>query len=223
MSFRASSGGYSTVALRETDAPAGGSSSFSPLGSDDAVRPLPQHSWAHWWASLSLKVKLVLALTVVGVVVGVGVGSAAAARKKGGAAPSVCSWSDYRLPTNVRPLSYGISWSPLLTPDSLAYPLCSDASGCPFNGTTVVDVQVLAESPCILIHSAGLRVASATIQNLNSAGSLAYAATWTEDAVNERLVVSVPGSVGAVPGVQLRLTFTFGAPMGTTKGESVPA
>ena len=140
--------------------------------------------------------------------VGLGVGL----RKPAAAAASVCEWADYRLPTNVVPTNYTIVWAPLLTPDGAAFASGCAGGSCPFNGSTTVDVVVQAAAPCILVHSAGLRVASAGVANLRSGA--AAAASWREDAVNERLVVANP--VAASVGDTLRLTFSFSANLSQT-------
>ena len=163
-------------------------------------------------AQLSLKAKVALAvLAVVSISVGLGVGL----RKRApAAAASVCDWAAYRLPTNVLPTNYTITWAPSLTPDSAAFAAGSGCAGgsCPFSGSSMVDVVVQSASPCILVHSAGLRVVSAAVANLRSGA--AAAAAWREDAANERLVVTNPVAAGV--GDTLRLTFFFSANLSQT-------
>ena len=202
---------YATVALRETP-----DTAFRQLSADDA----PIHATPHpgglggiasKLSALSLPAKAVLALAGLGVILGAALGATLGKRPTPPPAASVCSWSDYRLPQNVRPMNYSIEWTPPLTPTGMAF-----APGMPFNGSSTVDVLVLSPSPCILIHSAGLAVASATVQSLDIPGAPALPAAWTEDTANERLVVRVPAGAGAAPGARLRLSFTFSALLSTT-------
>jgi aminopeptidase N len=208
---------YSAVPVRED------ATQFRSLGSDDTpILPAPVasqgllRSGLQYLSALSLPAKAALGFSLFALVLGSILG--AVLRRPAAASPSVCDWSAYRLPGNVAPTAYAVSFSPSLTPDGLAFATnCSTASGaCPYTGTTTVDVRVLAASPCILIHSSGLDIASATVANLGTPGAPALPLTWREDAVNERLVLAVPSGAGAAPGALLRLSFAFSAPLGTT-------
>ena len=182
---------------------------FRSIG-DDASAVRPPSGLSSFFKTLSLKAKLFLLTTAaVALSVGVGVGLR---RVASAAAPSVCDWADYRLPQNVVPTNYTIVWAPSLTVDGAAFQSGCAGGSCPFTGSSTVDVVVQAASPCILVHSAGLRVGSASVANLRSGA--ARPASWREDAANERLVVANPVAAGV--GDTLRLVFTFSANLSQT-------
>lgn len=204
-----SEGAYIAVSLKD-DAPlTSNPNSFSPSSSQGTS---PISRLLTWWKSLSLIVKGILLSAFLAVFIGVVVAAATLRKRGSGGAvtPSVCQWSSYRLPTNVLPLNYSLTWTPSLTPNGALFASgCSTPNGaCPFTGTSSVSVLVQQASPCILIHSAGLTITSATVNG--------KAATWTEDAVNERLVVAMPSGAGVGIGSIALLTFTFTAPLSTT-------
>ena len=175
-----------------------------------AASPLAKAAAALARLSLPAKAGFALAAALaLGLGLGLGLRKPAA-----GAGADVCGWTDYRLPTNAAPLSYRITWAPTLTPDGAAFASGCPGGACPFLGATEVDVALLAPSPCILLHAAGLSIASATVLNARTGGG--GAATWRVDAANERIVLAVPPAAGGAAGDTLRLTFAFSANLSLT-------
>jgi len=204
--FTATDGAYVSVSLRDDT---------SPLTQQPSATSSPSsffHGVYTKFKGLSLPIKALIVSGFLALFVGVIV--AASIRKKASSiSPSVCSWADYRLPTNVRPLNYSVVWSPPLSSggSSFASGCTGTANGaCTFTGTTDVDVLIVSASPCILVHSAGLAISRVSVGGVQT--------TWVEDKLNERLVVNVPGGggVGVAVGSVIRLSFAFSAPLSTT-------
>ena len=177
--------------------------SFSAIGESD-TKPLsssPSAPSTGWWAGLSLPAKGAIVTSVLALVLGLGLGLGL---RKAAAPASVCSWSAYRLPTNVVPTAYNITWSPTATSTAIIAPFT-------FSGVTSVDVTILSDSPCILIHSVGLAVSSVTAQTLP--GGVAMPVTFKPDVSNDRLILTMPFT--PTLGSSLRLTLQFTAPLAT--------
>lgn len=194
---------YSAVA--STDA-----ASFATLpdsgGAAIAVAPYAAAKTG-WWGGLSGPAKGgVVAAIVATLALGLGLGLGL--RKAPPA--SVCAWSAYRLPANAIPLSYAVRWTPTATAGAFVAPLT-------FSGSSVVDVRIASDSPCILVHAyATLALASVTAQAVAASGAAVGTpanVTYTVDAVNERVVLAMPFSPAV--GSTVRLAFAFTAPLAT--------
>lgn len=168
------------------------------------VAPAPRAGRLRGWlAGLSPRAKALTAIALVAGVAGLIAGVVLA--RKASPAASVCAWRDYRLPGNVAPRNYTIVWS--ADTDGAAF-----TAPYSYRGLTTVDVDVLAASPCVLLHSVGLAIASINATDLTTGVTTPVA--WEEDAANERLVLRLATPAGP-GGAGLRLSLAYSAPLAT--------
>lgn len=165
-----------------------------------------------WWAQLSLPAKggiVGATLTILILGLGLGLGLRKSTPSPPGPVPpsSVCDWTLYRLPTNAVPLSYAVLWTPTATASAFVPPFA-------FTGSSIIDLRIAADSPCILVHAAGLAVSAVTAQGVSAAGAAEgtpVAAKFTSDDANERIVVAMPFTPAV--GSTVRLAFAYSAPL----------
>jgi aminopeptidase N len=188
--FTALSDGSSSL-IRQSQSSSSSSSLFNRVSS--------------FYAGLSVPQRIFSGCIFAAVIGGI-IGGALAAKK---VTPSpgptgICAWTDYRLPTNVLPLNYSTIWSPAT--DGLSYIAPFDYGGI----TTINTIVMSSDTSCVLLHSVGLAVTTITV---SKNGGNAQSVGWSNDLINERLVIST-SSAAAIIGDSLRITVTYRAPLG---------
>lgn len=153
-----------------------------------------------WWAGLTFKMKLVVGAVGAAATIAIIAGIAAGASKKSAPVEDGCTYSGYRLSGAAVPSAYNIYWRTALASGPLD-----------FYGSTTIDTTITASGQnCVQLHSYELDIASITIDDGSGSGPVP-AQSWSQDEVNERVVVRLPRTANT--GARLRMQLNYSAPL----------
>lgn len=83
---------------------------------------------------------------------------------------------NYSLPSNTKPIEYSLSILPNLKNEE-------------FEGTVLIDIEVVDHTNHVVLHSRELQIKNATISNVHKKGEPKFNSTWKLDQDNDILII----------------------------------
>jgi aminopeptidase N len=154
----------------------------------------------NFWSGLSWIGKTIVLTTGTAIIVGIGVG-VSVKKSAGSFDVDYCSYSNYRLPSNVIPRSYELTWS--ISQDGTQYiePFVNTAH------TTII-ADVTDNSNCILLHSVDLSLSTVSIRSLKTSPGRTYRSTFSYDLQNERVIIEPSSTISNGDVIQIEIDYT---------------